>query len=86
MTELALTKKDFTSDQEVRWCPGCGDFSELPDFVGSRLRVVQEHVGIHFAVGVGGLECVLHHVCTRHRRSALFIGGAFAQVRRNYGE
>ncbi len=20
------TKKDFTSDQEVRWCPGCGDY------------------------------------------------------------
>jgi 2-oxoglutarate ferredoxin oxidoreductase subunit beta len=24
-----LTKKDFTSDQEVRWCPGCGDYSIL---------------------------------------------------------
>jgi 2-oxoglutarate ferredoxin oxidoreductase subunit beta len=23
------TKKDFTSDQEVRWCPGCGDYSIL---------------------------------------------------------
>jgi 2-oxoglutarate ferredoxin oxidoreductase subunit beta len=23
---LTLTKKDFTSDQEVRWCPGCGDY------------------------------------------------------------
>lgn len=22
-------KKDFTSDQEVRWCPGCGDYSIL---------------------------------------------------------
>ena len=20
------TKRDFTSDQEVRWCPGCGDY------------------------------------------------------------
>jgi 2-oxoglutarate ferredoxin oxidoreductase subunit beta len=25
----ALTKKDFESDQEVRWCPGCGDYSIL---------------------------------------------------------
>jgi 2-oxoglutarate/2-oxoacid ferredoxin oxidoreductase subunit beta len=25
----AQTKKDFTSDQEVRWCPGCGDYSIL---------------------------------------------------------
>ncbi len=25
----ALTKKDFESDQTVRWCPGCGDFAIL---------------------------------------------------------
>ena len=25
----ALSKKDFSSDQEVRWCPGCGDYSVL---------------------------------------------------------
>jgi len=29
MTDLTLTKKDFTSDQEVRWCPGCGDYAIL---------------------------------------------------------
>ncbi len=29
MSEVTLTKKDFTSDQEVRWCPGCGDYSIL---------------------------------------------------------
>jgi 2-oxoglutarate ferredoxin oxidoreductase subunit beta len=27
--ELKLTAKDFKSDQEVRWCPGCGDYSIL---------------------------------------------------------
>jgi len=25
----ALTKKDFVSDQDVRWCPGCGDYAIL---------------------------------------------------------
>ena len=25
----ATTRKDWTSDQEVRWCPGCGDYSIL---------------------------------------------------------
>jgi 2-oxoglutarate ferredoxin oxidoreductase subunit beta len=25
----ALTRKDFQSDQEVRWCPGCGDYAIL---------------------------------------------------------
>jgi len=36
---VPLTRKDFVSDQEVRWCPGCGDYSILaqtqkvmPDF------------------------------------------------------
>jgi 2-oxoglutarate ferredoxin oxidoreductase subunit beta len=28
-TPKKLTKKDFTSDQEVRWCPGCGDYAIL---------------------------------------------------------
>jgi 2-oxoglutarate/2-oxoacid ferredoxin oxidoreductase subunit beta len=26
---LGLTKKDFASDQETRWCPGCGDYAIL---------------------------------------------------------
>jgi len=36
---IQLTRKDFVSDQGVRWCPGCGDYSILaqtqkvmPDF------------------------------------------------------
>jgi 2-oxoglutarate ferredoxin oxidoreductase subunit beta len=26
---VQLTAKDFKSDQEVRWCPGCGDYAVL---------------------------------------------------------
>ena len=30
MSEAAqLTRKDFISDQDVRWCPGCGDYAIL---------------------------------------------------------
>jgi 2-oxoglutarate ferredoxin oxidoreductase subunit beta len=29
ITAPALTAKDFATDQEVRWCPGCGDYSIL---------------------------------------------------------
>ncbi len=32
MTDVAApttTKKDWTTDQEIRWCPGCGDYSIL---------------------------------------------------------
>jgi len=28
-TVKSYTKKDFTSDQAVRWCPGCGDYAIL---------------------------------------------------------
>ena len=28
-TDLGLKAKDFKSDQEVRWCPGCGDYAIL---------------------------------------------------------
>ncbi len=44
---IALTRKDFVSDQEVRWCPGCGDYSILaqtqkvmPDFGVPRENIV----------------------------------------------
>jgi len=43
----ALTKKDFESDQDVRWCPGCGDYSILaqtqktmPDFGVAKEKIV----------------------------------------------
>src|SRR4028118_2367977 len=32
MTDTAVpptSRKDWASDQEVRWCPGCGDYSIL---------------------------------------------------------
>lgn len=28
-TQVKLTAKDYASDQDVRWCPGCGDYSIL---------------------------------------------------------
>jgi 2-oxoglutarate/2-oxoacid ferredoxin oxidoreductase subunit beta len=29
MADLGLKAKDFKTDQEVRWCPGCGDYAIL---------------------------------------------------------
>ena len=26
---IKISRKDFVSDQDVRWCPGCGDYSIL---------------------------------------------------------
>jgi len=28
-TPIKLGKKDYQSDQDVRWCPGCGDYAIL---------------------------------------------------------
>ena len=29
ITQQPLSKKDFETDQDVRWCPGCGDYAIL---------------------------------------------------------
>jgi 2-oxoglutarate ferredoxin oxidoreductase subunit beta len=49
-----LTKKDFASDQEVRWCPGCGDYSILAavQSVLPELRIPREKF-----VFVSGIGC-----------------------------
>jgi 2-oxoglutarate ferredoxin oxidoreductase subunit beta len=49
-----LTKKDFTSDQEVRWCPGCGDYAIL-----SAVQAFMPELGIepHETVFVSGIGC-----------------------------
>ena len=49
-----LTRKDFTSDQELRWCPGCGDYSILANVqrVMPELGVPRENF-----VFVSGIGC-----------------------------
>lgn len=49
-----LSKKDFVSDQEVRWCPGCGDYAIL-----NAVQQVLPTLGIpreDFAI-VSGIGC-----------------------------
>ncbi len=49
-----LTKKDFQTDQEVRWCPGCGDYAVL-----SAVQSVFPELGIpreKFVI-VSGIGC-----------------------------
>ncbi|MHB1844702.1 MAG: 2-oxoacid:ferredoxin oxidoreductase subunit beta [Deltaproteobacteria bacterium] len=49
-----LTKKDFQSDQEVRWCPGCGDYAIL-----AQVQKVMPEFGIprHEIVFISGIGC-----------------------------
>ena len=53
-TMVALTRKDFISDQEVRWCPGCGDYSIL-----AQVQKVMPELGIpkEKIVFVSGIGC-----------------------------
>ena len=48
-----LTRKNFTSDQEVRWCPGCGDYSILAAFQGilPELGIRRENTVIVSGIG-----------------------------------
>lgn len=48
-----LTSKDFATDQEVRWCPGCGDYSILAQVqkVLPGLGIPRENVVIVSGIG-----------------------------------
>jgi len=50
---VALTKKDFTSDQEVRWCPGCGDYAILAAVQGFLPELGLRRENIVFVSGIG---------------------------------
>lgn len=49
-----LKKKDFASDQEVRWCPGCGDYAIL-----SAVQRTMANVGatLEDTVVISGIGC-----------------------------
>ena len=54
MNEIAvLTAKDFTSDQEVRWCPGCGDFAILKAVRASLADIGRAPHDVVFVSGIG---------------------------------
>ena len=54
VAESKLTRKDFVSDQEVRWCPGCGDYAIL-----AQMQKVLPELGIprENIVFVSGIGC-----------------------------
>ncbi len=55
MTDVEVTtKKDWSSDQEVRWCPGCGDYSVL-----TAVQMLMPELGVarENTVFVSGIGC-----------------------------
>ena len=51
---VVLKKKDFMSDQTIRWCPGCGDYSIL-----SQVQTVLAQIGKppHKVAVISGIGC-----------------------------
>ena len=51
---VPLTAKDFATDQEVRWCPGCGDYSIL-----AQVQKIMPGIGIakENIVIISGIGC-----------------------------
>ena len=54
METKKYTAKDFATDQEVRWCPGCGDYSIL-----KQVQTVMPEIGIpkEDIVFISGIGC-----------------------------
>ncbi|HTR69517.1 MAG TPA: 2-oxoacid:ferredoxin oxidoreductase subunit beta [Mycobacteriales bacterium] len=49
----AQSKKDYTSDQEVRWCPGCGDYAVLSAMQGFMPDLGLKRENVVFISGIG---------------------------------
>ena len=52
-SDVAQSAKDFKSDQEVRWCPGCGDYSILSTVQGFMPELGLAKENIVFISGIG---------------------------------
>ncbi|GAB4562121.1 MAG: 2-oxoacid:ferredoxin oxidoreductase subunit beta [Haliangiales bacterium] len=50
---IKLSKKDFESDQDVRWCPGCGDYAILATVQRALAGLKVERENTVFVSGIG---------------------------------
>ncbi len=62
--EIKLTPKDFTTDQEVRWCPGCGDYSILKQVQTVLPELGLKRENIVFISGIGCSSRLPYYVQT----------------------
>jgi 2-oxoglutarate ferredoxin oxidoreductase subunit beta len=50
---IKLTKKDFATDQDVRWCPGCGDYAILAAVQKALADMGEKRENTVFVSGIG---------------------------------
>ena len=53
MTTPSYTRSDFQTDQEVRWCPGCGDYTILASVQGFLAELGRPREEFVFISGIG---------------------------------
>jgi len=51
--DLHYTKKDFSSDQEVKWCPGCGDYVILSAIESAMTKIGRKREDVVCVSGIG---------------------------------
>src|SRR5260370_840089 len=94
-----LTTKDFKSDQEVRWCPGCGDYAILAAFQSflPELDVPRENLVIISGIGCSSrlphgaeasfvartIDSDRKHLTSVLRAAANHRGTAFVEIYQN---
>jgi len=79
-TAPVLTAKDFATDQEVRWCPGCGDYSILAQVQKTLPGIGVPKENIVFISGIGCSSRFPYYVNTYgmhsiHGRAAAIASG-----------
>jgi 2-oxoglutarate/2-oxoacid ferredoxin oxidoreductase subunit beta len=52
-SDAPQNRKEYTSDQEVRWCPGCGDYAVLAAVQGFLPELGLRRENIVFVSGIG---------------------------------
>ena len=79
-TKASLTKKDLKSDQEVRWCPGCGDYAILNCVQGVLADLGHTKEDTVFVSGIGCSSRFPYYMDTYgfhsiHGRAPAFVTG-----------
>lgn len=77
---LKLTAKDFASDQDVKWCPGCGDYSILKQVQTVLPNMGNEREKYVFVSGIGCSSRFPYYMATYgmhsiHGRAAAIASG-----------
>ena len=75
-----LTAKDFASDQDIRWCPGCGDYAIINQIKKILAKIGAQRENTVFVAGIGCSSRLPYYIDTYgfhgiHGRAPAFATG-----------